>query len=257
MNFTTSIGIVGGIGLILVVAVLSAEDPSILINPLGLLVVFGGTLAAALVAFPIRQVLWVFRVFLIVLRNEKLYAQEDIKELTRVSQAFFRGDLAKFENSIKTIHNPFLRVGAHLVVDGTKPREIADILDWRIEKLKSKEGREADVFRAMASFAPAFGMAGTLLGLVNMLYSLGSDITAIGVNLAVAMTTTLYGILAANVIFKPIALKLENRTQLRVELMSTVLEGILLMAERRSPSAIRETMKAYTTEFADEIGGAR
>ena len=253
MHFATTLGIVGGLALVLIVAVFSTENPALLWNPLGILVVVGGTIAASLVAFPAREVLRVVKVLAIVLRNEKLYTDDDVTELTSVAKLAFRKDIQKTERAIHRIKNPFLRTGAQLVVDGASLEDIVDVLAWRIEKLKSKERAEANIFRAMASFAPAFGMAGTLLGLVNMLSGLGTDVSVIGLNLAIALTTTLYGIVAANVILKPVAMKLEHRTELRVELMHTILEGVCLMAQRRSPSAIRETMAAYTAENGDEI----
>ena len=106
----------------------------------------------------------------------------------------------------------------------------------------------------MASYAPAFGMLGTLLGLINLMDLVGAgDMKAIGSQLAIALITTFYGVLAANLIFKPIAVKLERRTEERLIVMNMVLEGISLMCAGRSPSLMRETLRAFVARHENEI----
>ena len=165
--------------------------------------------------------------------------------------------MATLEKELQTVNNTFLRIGLQYVIDGASTQDITNVLNFRISKLLAREQSEANMFRAMASFAPAFGMVGTLLGLVNMLGDLDQELAVLGANMAVAMMTTLYGIIAANVLFKPIAIKLEHRTQQRVETMNMVLEGVILMSQRRSAGSIRETMKTYMVDHEDEIGGKR
>jgi chemotaxis protein MotA len=120
--------------------------------------------------------------------------------------------------------------------------------------MKAKEHAEAQLFRTMAGFAPAFGMLGTLVGLVNLLFLLGDgDITAIGRQMALALMTTFYGVLLANLVFKPIAVKLERRTEQRLILMNTLMQGIAMMSQKRSPALMRETLKAFIEDIRDEI----
>lgn len=253
MNPSTTIGMLGGFLIVAITVFFSVDNPAFLWNGLGLLIVFGGTFAATLVAFPMNEVGRIFSVFLIVLRNERLYAKEDQAELVSVARAVMRADIRGIEGRLRTIKNPFLRLGIQLVVDNAELEDIVDVMTWRIEKLKAKEKAEAMVFRAMASFAPAFGMIGTLLGLVNMLGGLSADVAAIGNNMAIAMMTTLYGVVAGNLIFKPIAMKFEQRTQQRVAVMMTVMQGVILLRQNRSPAVIRETLETYNAERSDEI----
>ena len=257
MNASTVLGIILSFVVIASAALLSTDHVDLLWNPLGLLIVLGGTVAASMIAFPMKEVLRVFRVFWLVLRNEKLYVHADVAELVRITRALQGRGISELEAAVRTVANPFLRLGLELVVDGASPAQISNILTYRIEKLRAREQREANVFRAMASFAPALGMVGTLLGLVNMLTSLNDDISVMGVNLAVALMTTLYGVLAANIFFKPVAMKLEYRTQQRVEVMNLVLEGVLLVEQRRSPTMVKETMKSYLEDHEDELAGQR
>jgi chemotaxis protein MotA len=128
------------------------------------------------------------------------------------------------------------------------------MLRWRIARLKAREHAEAQIFRTMATYAPAFGMIGTLVGLVNMLEVMDSgNLDVIGPRMAVALLTTFYGILLANLVFKPVAVKLERRTEERLITMNMVLEGISLITKRRLPSFIEETLNSFIANYHDEI----
>ncbi|MGC9457815.1 MAG: motility protein A [Halothiobacillaceae bacterium] len=254
MNPSTLIGMLGGFGLVVVAVFLSTDHVTNFLNVPGLLLVIGGTLAATFISYPMNEVVRVFRVFAIVLRNEKLYAERDIKELTEVAKLQFRGDINRADQRLSKIRNPFLRTGVQMVLDGASTEDILTLLQWRIARMRARERAEAQVFRTMASFAPAFGMLGTLLALVNMLYVLDqAAFDQIGQNMALALVTTLYGILLANMFFKPVALKLERRTEQRVMLMNMMVEGVMLMQQQRSPAFIRETLESFVAQNEDEL----
>jgi chemotaxis protein MotA len=254
MNPSTILGMIGGILLIFLAVMLTAQDATAFLNFPGLAVVLGGTLAATLLAYPLKEVLRVFRTFIVVLRNEKLYAEEDLKELVAVARYWFKGDLASIENELVKIRNPFLRNGVQMIIDETPADEIAELMQWRITRLKAAETAEAHVYRTMAMFAPAFGMLGTLIGLINMLHGMeGDDFARIGVNMALALLTTLYGVVLANLLFKPIAIKFERRTEQRVVLMNVIMEGVLLMARGHTPAYIREFLSTFVAHYADEL----
>lgn len=253
MNPSTLLGMILGLIIVALGIYVSSDNPQDLWNAPGLAIVIGGTAAATLMSYPLREVLRVFRVFTIILRNERVYAQEDMDEIVEISRRWFRADLSGIEKELATIRNPFLRTGVQMVVDGAPADDIMDLLQWRIAKLKAREAAEAQVFRSMAMYAPAFGMLGTLLGLANMLHGLQGDFEHIGANMAIALLTTLYGILLANLVFKPIAIKFERRTEQRVMLMNVVLEGIALMAQQRSPSFIRTYLDGIEAQRPDEI----
>lgn len=110
------------------------------------------------------------------------------------------------------------------------------------------------MFRMLASFSPAFGMLGTLVGLIGMLGSLGSgDLNMIGRNMSIALITTVYGLMLANMAFKPIAIKLEQRTAQRVAMMNVLLEGVILMRMGRGPATIADQMQTLVKTYRDEI----
>jgi chemotaxis protein MotA len=254
MNPSTLIGMVFGLAMLASVLFWSAEDPALFLNLPGLAIVVGGTLAATFISYPLGEVLRVFRLFGTVLRNEKLYTRHDIEELVQISRLWINGDLQAVERELDNVDNPFLRAGVQMVVDLTPEEDILDFMQWRIARLKAREHAEAQLFRVMAGFSPAFGMIGTLVGLINMMFVLGDgDMQAIGMQLAVALMTTFYGILLANLLFKPVAVKLERRTEQRVILMNMVMQGISMMCKKRSPSLMRETLKSFVQNYDDEI----
>lgn len=259
MNPSTFIGMVAGIAMLAIVLVFAAEEPTAFLNLPGLAIVLGGTLAATFISYPLSEVVRVFGLFRTVLRNERLYTQRDIEELIQISRLWMQGDVRAVEQAIKRVNNPFLRTGVQLVIDLTPEEDILDLLQWRISRLRAREHAEAQLFRVMAAFAPAFGMIGTLVGLINLMFVLeDGDLAVIGPHMAVALMTTFYGILLANLIFKPVAVKLERRTEQRVVLMNMILQGISMMCEKRSPALMRETLKSFMAHYEDEIhdGGA-
>ena len=258
LNPSTLIGMLGSVLLLAVVLFFAADNPRMYVDWPSLGIVLGGTLAATFLSYPLKEVFRVFSLIATVTRNERMYTQNDIEELVRISKLWINGDLLAVEQALENVTNPFLRTGVQLVIDQTPEDDILDLMQWRISRLRAREAAEAQLFRVMANFAPAFGMVGTLVGLINLMSLLGGgDMRAIGQQLAVALMTTFYGILLANLLFKPVAVKLERRTETRVALMNMVLQGISMMCERRSPSLMRETLKSFMVHHEDEIFDGR
>jgi chemotaxis protein MotA len=215
-------------------------------------------MAATIVSYPLKEVVRIFRLFGTVMRNEQLYTQNDIDELVQIAKIWIHDDPRAVERALARVTNPFLRTGVQLVIDRTPEEDILDLLQWRISRVRAREAAEAQLFRLMANYAPAFGMLGTLVGLVNLMGKLGDgDMAVIGQNLAVALMTTLYGILLSNLLFKPVAVKLERRTEQRLVLMNMVLQGISMMCAKRSPTLMRETLKSFVAHHEDEIFDGR
>jgi len=254
LNPSTLLGMFFGLVVIIGAIALTVDQAADFLNPIGLLLVLGGTIAATLISYPLHEIIRVFKVIGVVLVNERLYAERDINELVEVARLKFKGQINQADEKREQIQNPFLRAGMQMVLDQAPSEDITTLLQWRIARMRARERAEAQIFRTMATFAPAFGMLGTLLGLINMLHSLdASEFEAIGHNMALALITTLYGILLSNMLFKPIALKLERRTEQRVALMNMMVEGVMLMQKDRSPAFIRETLNSFLAQSEDEL----
>ena len=156
-----------------------------------------------------------------------------------------RKGITALEGAKEDVKNFFLKDGIQMIIDGYSVEEIEGILATRITNRISREGMEAKMYRSMAKFAPAFGMLGTLIGLINMLYKMAEDPGGIGANMAVALVTTFYGVLLANLVFHPISEKLDQRSkedQFRLQMLS---EGIILLHQRKHPLIVRDVLKSY------------
>jgi len=254
VNFSTIIGVIAGLCVVGFVIWLTALDSLAYLNVPGLIIVIGGTLAATLVSYPAREFLRMFKLMGIVLYDNQLDAKRQVDEIEQLARKWFRDDLRGVERDLDSIENTFLKTGVQLVIDKTPLQDIIDLLHWRITRLRAQEQAEAQMFVSMAGFAPAFGMLGTLIGLINMLTIMDNkNFSEIGFHLAIALVTTFYGLLFSNLLFKPIATKLERRTERRVMLMTMVMEGISLMSQRRTPSFIRATLESFIAQHEDEL----
>lgn len=254
MNPSTLIGILASTVLLGVVIFYTSVDPFLFLDISSILIVLVGTMAATFISYPLSEVVRIFGLIGTVMRNEKLYTQYDLDELINISRLWASGDIRAVENALEQVANPFLKTGVQLVIDMTPEEEILELLQWRISRMRAREHAEAQLFRVMASYAPAFGMIGTLVGLVNLMFLLGDgDIALIGQQMALALMTTFYGILLSNLLFKPVAVKLERRTEQRLVLMNMVLQGVSMMSQKRGPAMMRETLNSFMAQYQDEI----
>ncbi|MDP1707952.1 MAG: MotA/TolQ/ExbB proton channel family protein [Gammaproteobacteria bacterium] len=249
---STVIGLFGGGVLVLGMMLLSPEHIGAFFNIPGLLVVIGGTLAATMVSRPIRDVIRVLRSLPELATDDHPNVEDEIEQLLRVAERYRHGNIRAAEKELAYISNPFLRSGIQLVIDRDPLQNLTKVLQWRITGLRVREQADAQILRTMATLAPAFGMLGTLFGLVHMLSGLGhSGLEEIGATMAFAMAATLYGLLAANLVLKPLAIKMERRTQQRLVAMHMLQEGILLLYDRQHPVLIREALDAYHSHHED------
>lgn len=254
MNPSTVIGMLASIALLASVLFFSAESPAAFINLPGLSIVVAGTLAATFISYPMKEVIRVVRLVGLVFRRENTYTRDDIKELVEISRLWFQGNIKDVDDALAKTKNPFLRNGVQLVIANTDEQEIIDSMRWRISRLKARERAEASIFRTMSTYSAAFGMIGTLVGLVNMLAVMDAgSLDLIGPQMAVALLTTFYGVLLGNGLFKPIAVKLERRTEERLIAMNMVMEGVTMMSKRRPPSFIEDTLQSFAASYDDEI----
>lgn len=252
MSTATVMGVVAGAAVVTAASIGTLDDPSILWNPAGFAIVLGGSAAAAMVAFSPKQFVRLLALFRGILRRPAGSIAPEIDQISRIARCLtFRAEYKLLGREISKVQNPFLHTGIQLVMDDESTEEIADRMGWHIQQIREEEQSDANMLRTLASFAPAFGMFGTLLGLANMLQTLSTDPTQIGSGMAVALITTMYGVLLSNLVFKPMALRIERLAERRIESLRILLEGILLMNERRSPTAIRETLRSLVEAPAD------
>jgi chemotaxis protein MotA len=256
VNITAIAGMVGGLALLGIAIGMTAKDVLIFVSPTSAILVVGGTLAATFVTYSIDEVWRALVRFAGLLKPDTMVGKNDIDRFARVAGMVHSGQLVGIENEAKEAANPFVRSGLQMLADGMPVDAIVKVLEWRMHHQEEVERSEAAVFRTMGTYAPAFGMAGTLVGLVNMLRMMGDGGTSaqIGNNLALALVTTLYGLVLANALLKPIAAKIEKKTRDRQRLMGAIIEAFQSIGEGHGPSYIRNLLYAIAATHENEVG---
>lgn len=246
MNIATIIGILMGVGLVSGAIYHEAGTFVYFINIASLMIVIGGTAASTLVSFAINDVFNVFKVGIVVLKKEPAKLQDYLGQVLELVRVARRNGTLYLEREIPRIQNYFLKDAVQMLVDGYTVEEITEILDERILYKQEREFSEAEIFRTMAKFSPAFGMIGTLIGLILLLSNMSSTgMDMLGPGMAVALVTTFYGVIFANLIFKPFAVKLERRTKEQTIMMRMVKESILMIAQQWHPTKVQDYLNSF------------
>ncbi len=249
MNLSTIIGMVAGMIFILT-AIILGGDITRYVEMQSFMIVIGGTAAATLVSYSFDQL----KAFFPMLRDA--FVKSDINLRTDLDKIINLANTARREGLLaldgENHDDPFLQKGIELVVDGTDPELVKDILETEIDQSSESDQLAQKVLASMAQFAPAFGMVGTLIGLINMLMFL-TDTDSLGPRMATALLTTFYGVLLANMVVLPFAAKLKTASELKVLRYEMMLEGILSIQNGENPRMIREKLSV----FADNQMGAQ
>ena len=263
MNLGTLIGLLLGTALIGTAAVLSAAATGVslmaLVDVVSLLIVVGGSLAATAIAFKMKAVVRLFGLLKMIFKDDGFTLGDVVDDLCDLAEANRRGR-KEFEAALQT--NPqsmnfrmhMVRDGSELILGGTKIDDIEAIMENMEAYREQREMQEMNVMKSLGIYAPAFGMVGTLIGLVFMLKGMGQppppgmDVdpqAQMGNSMAVALITTLYGALFANFLFLPFADKLKGKNDDKKVQSALITEGILLISQKAHPLQVREKLNAY------------
>ena len=217
------------------------------------LITFGGAMAATLTMSPsIKDFVNGLKSFGIGLKKVEYDEIEKIKQIIELSNvARKEGLLALEEAANSSIDDEFMKKGILLIVDGTDPEFVRRILETELECIENRHKSTITFWENLASMGPAWGMIGTLVGLVLMLADL-QDISSVGPNMAVALITTFYGSLLANWICLPMAAKLKEKNGAEIMLKTIVVEGLLSIQAGENPRVIEEKLKSFIDPTARE-----
>ncbi|WP_029896642.1 motility protein A [Desulfohalovibrio reitneri] len=243
MDLATVIGIVLAMGLV-VSAILLGSSLLIFISAPSALIVIGGTIGATLVNYPLGSVLGVVGIFKKTFFSTVENPSEIIARFMDYANRARREGILSLEPLLKEIDDAYLRKGLQLTVDGLEPQTIEEIMQAEVDYLEQRHETGAEIVAAMGAYAPALGMIGTVIGLVQMLQSM-SDPSTIGPAMAVALLTTLYGAILANLFFNPLAGKLKNRSREELLTRELIMEGILSISKGENPRIIEEKLNSF------------
>ena len=249
MNLSALLGILFG-GLVFMSTVYFAFDnPFVLLDPRSFLIVFGGTVTAAMICFPFQQLRTLFVVFIkrvLADQNEKMFELMD--EIKQASTERRRG-LRNFENHLGSIKDPFLKECCEIILWGEEEisdTEIKRLLSERASAQYNRNMKDANLFKTIAQFPPAFGLMGTTIGMIALLQSLGEDGGEnLGKSMAIALITTLYGLVFANFAFVPIAENLIGHTKSDFQTRQMIVNSVLLIHENKPTRYVIESAKTY------------
>ncbi len=244
MDLATVIGILAGLGIILF-TVLTGEEPLVFIDIKSIVIVFGGTFATILIRFPMQRVMKTIDVVKHAFTFKLRRPYEVIDEMIDLARKSRKDGLLSLEDY--QTDDTFLTRGLTLVVDGAEAESVQGVLSTEIRYFKQRHKDGQDILKAMGDAGPAFGMIGTLIGLVLMLSNM-QDVSQLGPSMAVAILTTLYGAVIANLIALPLAKKLEIRSKEETLIKELMLVGLVNIARGENPRMIETVLKAFLSE---------
>ncbi|MEZ5973435.1 MAG: motility protein A [Planctomycetota bacterium] len=250
--------LIGGFLTFAIVFVAMAMGPGgvgIFIDVPSLAIVFGGTIGVTMVAFPTNDLKPFVKIFLVTAMRKKVTPTEEIERIVTYANLARKEGLLALESKLQSVDDSFFAKGIQLVIDGFGADTVRDIMELEAEWEKQRHETGRKIMDQMGAFAPAFGMIGTLVGLVQMLQDL-SDPSSIGVGMATALLTTLYGAVGANMVFIPVAGKLEMVAKQSGLLRALMIEGIVAIQSGEKPQLIKEKLKGFLAPSQREKVGS-
>ena len=243
MDIGTIIGLLAGVTLVLG-GILLASDIGPFIDYPSIVIVCGGSCAAAMVSFPLHHVMGIAGVLRKAIFLRAQDPKELIADLVKYAEIARRDGILALENVTAKITDPFLVQGIQMAVDGTDPELIESILMSDVEAVDARHSEGKALLDNIGKFAPAFGMIGTLVGLVIMLKNM-SDPSTIGPAMAVALLTTLYGAMVSNVFALPLAEKLGRRSKEELLLKMIIIRGVMAIQSGDNPRIVEQKLRTF------------
>lgn len=244
MDLGTIVGLVLAFGLITGAIAAGGAGVDQFLDVRSILIVLGGTFSVIVVHFPFTNVLNIGNVVKNALMEKRHAPLDVVTQLVKFSEKARREGILSLESSMDEVQDKFIRLGLRLAVDGVEPELIKDILQTELAFIEDRHRTGRRVFEYAGTVAPAFGMIGTLIGLVLMLQTL-DDPSKIGPSMAVALLTTLYGTIMANACFIPVAGKLKMRTEEEMLLKELTIEGVMSIQSGDNPRILQEKLLAF------------
>jgi chemotaxis protein MotA len=237
------IGIVGGL-------LLEGGKISQILQPTAAMIVFGGTLGAVLIQFPLPVVTAAVRRLAGIFFEPRASLESSMELLVTLANIARRYGIVSLDAELGTIQDPFMKKVLMLAVDGTEPQELRKIVELEMDNQCEREERLSHVFESAGGFSPTVGIIGAVLGLIQVMQHL-DKIDEVGRRIAVAFVATIYGVGAANLLFLPAAEKLRIRLREEQVQREMVLEGVISILEGMNPRILRTALSSFLGESAE------
>jgi len=244
MDLSTVIGLLFGVISIFGSFMLEGGSMGALIMIPAMLIVFGGTLATAMVGVSLQKFFGMFKLIKIALFPQKVVAQDLIAKMMTYATTVRKEGILALEREAKNIEHPFLRKGIRLMVDGSDPDYLREVLESEMEQIAERHAQGAAIFQKMGGYSPTMGIIGTVMGLIVTLANAGEDPNTLIHHIATAFIATLWGVFMANIVWLPIADKLKFRHQEEMMILNLIMIGIISIQSGANPSFIRTKLEA-------------
>jgi len=243
MDIATFLGIFSALALV-ITAIQTGGGLSAFISVPSFMIVAGGTLGATFINYPLKDVFRVGGIVKNAIFQKRHVPQQWIPVFVDFANKARKEGVLSLEGVVSKMRDPFLKKGIQMAVDGWEPQSINEILEREIEFIRVRHRLGVDIFATMGAFSPAMGLIGTLIGLVQMLQSM-EDPSSIGPAMAIALITTFYGALMANLIFLPVSGKLRTRSEEELLVKELMLEGVMAVAKGDNPRIVEQKLHAF------------
>lgn len=240
----TLVGVICGLAMV-VWGMMGKSGFGIFIDLQSLAITIGGSFCALMVTYSIGDIKRVGKLVFQSTKETGISSIELTNKFGEISKKARKEGLLSLEEDINELQDEFMKKGLQMVVDGIEPETISEILELEIEQIEGRHKVGIGLMRTWGEYAPAFGMVGTLIGLIKMLANLGGDVSAIAEGMSVSLITTFYGALFANLIFLPIANNLELKSNQEIKIKEMMLEGILAIQSGVNPRIVKEKLLTY------------
>ena len=250
MDIATIVGVLFGL-VVIIGAIIVGGGAMAFVHIPSLAITMGGMLCATMIHFSLPQFLGIFSIIKKTIVARIPSSSELIQQMVNFAAINRRDGALALEQEIRKINDLFFIKGLQMLIDGQKPEDVRNLMSLEIQYLQERHSTGKKILEFMGAAAPAFGMIGTLIGLVQMLRNLESP-ESIGSGMAVALLTTFYGAFAANLILIPLAGKLGIYSKAEVMSMEMITEGVCAIAQGENPTAVREKMQAFISQSRRE-----
>ncbi len=210
-------------------------------------IVVGGHLGALIASTPMEDFKKVFTLLKIAMQKNDIDLNQQIEDIVDMANIARKNGLLALEDKVSGMDDPFMKNGVMLILDGTDPELVKNVMETEVYFIDERHERYASIFDRGSAVSPAFGMVGTLIGLINMLQKL-DDPSTLGPQMAVALITTFYGVLLANVIYNPLASQLRLKNTNEQLQKNIIIEGILSIQDGENPRVIRDKLRAFISK---------
>lgn len=255
MDKATLAGLLLGIGGVLFGLMLEGGNLGQVLQPTAAIIVFGGSLGAVLIQYPLAVVSQAFRRLAHVFLEPGQDARSTVATLVKYANQARREGIISLDRELANIHEPFLRRSLMLAVDGTEPQELRKIMELELDNQAEHEEKIPEVFESAGGFSPTIGIIGAVLGLIQVMQHL-DKMDEVGKGIAVAFVATIYGVGAANLLLLPAAGKLKIRIRQEQVIREMTLEGVISILEGMNPRMLEAKLLGFLAEYREAAPAA-